>query len=257
MLSIKNLCLGLGLGAAALSTSPIFATPAAAAEKTVNVILVHGAWADGSSWSKVIPLLTAKGLNVTAVQLPLTSLEDDAATVQRAIALETGPVILVGHSYGGAVITEAGVDPKVTGLVYVAAFAPDAGQSAGSLGASAPPAPLGAEVRPDASGFLKITKDGFFSDFAQDLPMSERADLYASQAPTNVKALGGVITAAAWKTKPSWYIVAADDRAINPELEKTMAQTIHAKTTIVSASHLAMLSKPAEVAAVILDAAAH
>ncbi len=123
--------------------------------KASNVILVHGAWADGSSWSKVIPLLLARGLRVTAAQLALTSLKDDVATVKRALALEDGPTVLVGHSYGGVVITEAGNDPKVSALVYIAAFAPDAGQSVGSLGASAEPAPMAAEVRPDAQGFLK------------------------------------------------------------------------------------------------------
>src|SRR5882724_12963880 len=138
-------------GAAAQSNSP---------QGVRNVVIVHGAWADGSSWSKVIPLLLAKGLRVTAVQLPLTSLKDDVATVKRALALEDGPTVLVGHSYGGVVITEAGNDPKVSALVYIAAFAPDAGQSVGSLGASAEPVPMGAEARPDAHGFLKITEAG-------------------------------------------------------------------------------------------------
>ena len=227
------------------------------AQPANNVILVHGAWADGSSWSKIIPLLTAKGLNVTAVQLPLTSLADDAATVKRALALESGPVVLVGHSYGGAVITEAGNDPKVTALVYVAAFAPDAGQSAGSLNASVPPAPLGAEVRPDSQGFLKLTKTGVYQDFAQDLTPAEKLELYEAQAPTNAKSLGGSISTPAWRSKPSWYVVAAEDRAIPPTLEATMAKTIQAKTTTVKGSHLIMLSKAPVVAAVIEEAAAH
>src|ERR1700760_2434554 len=128
--------------------------------KSSDVILVHGAWADGSSWAKVIPLLAAKGHSVTAVQLPLTSLGDDVATVKRAIALSSVPIILVGHSYGGAVITAAGSDPRVEALVYIAAFAPDAGESAGSLGAGVEPPPLGAEVRPDAEGYLKLTRSG-------------------------------------------------------------------------------------------------
>ena len=248
----------LRLGAAAAVLFGMASAPmAASADPTRNVILVHGAWADGSSWKKVIPLLTAKGLHVTAVQLPLTSLADDAATVKRAIALETGPVVLVGHSYGGAVITEAGTDPKVRALVYVAAFAPDAGQSAGSLNASVPPAPMAAEVRPDAEGYLKLTKAGVFDDFAQDVSQAEKEELYAAQAPTNVKSLGGAISTPAWRSKPSWYIVAAHDRAIPPSLEETMAKTIQAKTTTVQSSHVAMLSKPAEVAAVIEDAAAH
>jgi pimeloyl-ACP methyl ester carboxylesterase len=232
--------------------------PAAAhAQPAKNVVLVHGAWADGSSWSKIIPLLTAKGLNVTAVQLPLTSLADDVATVKRALALETGPVVLVGHSYGGAVITEAGTDPKVDALVYVAAFAPDAGQSAGSLNASVPPAPMAAEVRPDSQGFLKLTKTGVYEDFAQDVSAAEKLELYAAQAPTNVKSLGGTISTPAWRSKPSWYIVAAEDRAIPPTLEASMAKTIQAKTTTVKGSHLIMLSKASAVAAVIEDAAAH
>jgi len=230
---------------------------AASAEPAKNVVLVHGAWADGSSWSKIIPLLTAKGFHVTAVQMPLTSLADDVATVKRALALENGPVVLVGHSYGGAVITEAGNDPKVSALVYVAAFAPGAGQSAGSLSASVPPPPMGAEVRPDSQGFLKLTKTGVYQDFAQDVSSEEKLELYAAQAPTNVKSLGGAISTPAWRSKPSWYIVAAQDRAIPPTLEATMAKTIGAKTTTAQGSHLIMMSKASAVAAVIEDAADH
>ncbi|WCM29644.1 alpha/beta hydrolase [Sphingomonas sp. QA11] len=232
------------------------ARPQAARTQVKNIILVHGAWADGSSWSRLIPLLLAKGYNVTAVQLPLTSLADDAATVKRAIALADGSVILVGHSYGGAVITEAGNDPKVVGLVYVAAFAPDAGQSAGSLSASAPPPPMGSEARPDAEGFLKLTRTGVFDDFAQDVSPALKAQLFAAQAPTNVKSLGGNITVAAWRTRPSWYVVASNDRAIQPSLEAAMAKKIKATTTTIAASHVAMLSHPAEVAAVVEKAAA-
>lgn len=243
---------------AAVFTALAGLSTAASAEPAKNVILVHGAWADGSSWSKVVPLLNAKGLHVTAVQLPLTSLADDAATVKRAIALENGPVVLVGHSYGGAVITEAGNDAKVSALVYVAAFAPDNGQSAGALNAGAtPPAPMGAEAKPDAEGFLSLTKTGVYDDFAQDLSEKEKAVLFAAQAPTNVKALGGNISSAAWHNKPSWYIVASADRAIPPTLEATMAKTIHATTTTIKSSHVAMLSKPADVAEVIEHAAAH
>jgi pimeloyl-ACP methyl ester carboxylesterase len=224
--------------------------------KASNVILVHGAWADGSSWSKVIPLIVARGLHVTAVQLPLTSLKDDVATVRRAIALENGPIILVGHSYGGVVITEAGNDPKVAGLVYIAAFAPDAGQSAGSLGASVEPAPMGAEVRPDAQGFLKLTEAGVKNDFAQDLSPAEKEVLFAAQAPTAAGALGENVSAAAWKSKPSWYLVATADRAIPPSLERAMAKNIKAKTIEVAASHVAMLARPQETANLILEATA-
>ena len=224
--------------------------------KASNVILVHGAWADGSSWSKVIPLLLARGLRVTAVQLPLTSLKDDVATARRALALQDGPTVLVGHSYGGVVITEAGSDPKISALVYIAAFAPDAGQSVGSLGASAEPAPMGAEVRPDAQGFLKLTESGVKNDFAQDLSPTEKDVLFAAQAPTAAGAFGDKVSAAAWKTKPSWYLVANQDRAIQPSLERAMAKTIKAKSIEVDASHVAMLARPRETANLILEATA-
>jgi pimeloyl-ACP methyl ester carboxylesterase len=224
--------------------------------KALNVILVHGAWADGSSWSKVIPLLLIRGLRVTAVHLPLTSLKDDVATVARSLALLEGPSILVGHSYGGVVITEAGNDPKVAGLVYIAAFAPDAGQSAGSLGASVAPAPMGAEVRPDKEGYLRLTETGVKDNFAQDLTPGEKDVLFAAQAPTNGAALGGNVSAAARKTKPSWFLVATRDRAIQPELQRTMAKTIKAKAVEVGSSHVAMLAHPQETASLILEATA-
>jgi len=245
----------LGLAAMVLGVTTLAAP--SSAEPPRNVILVHGAWADGSSWSKVIPLLSAKGFHVVAVQLPLTSFTDDVATVKRAIALEAGPVLLAGHSYGGAVITEAGNDPKVTGLVYVAAFAPDAGQSAGSLNASVAPSPMAAELKPDAEGFLKLSEKGISEDFAQDVTATEKSVLFAAQAPTNVKSLGGQIGTPAWRSKPSWYILAENDRAIQPSLETSMAQAIHATTTRVASGHVVMLSKPADVAAVIAGAAAH
>src|SRR5580704_1860549 len=221
-----------------------------------NVILVHGAWADGSSWSKVIPLLIARGLRVTAVQLSLTSLKDDVATVKRALALQDGPTVLVGHSYGGVVITEAGNDPKVAGLVYIAAFAPDAGQSVGSLAASGEPAPMGAEVRPDAQGYLKLTEAGVKDNFAQDLSPTDKDVLFAAQAPTAAGVFGENVSAAAWKTKPSWYLVAKQDRAIQPSLERAMAKTIKAKSIEVDASHVAMLARPQETANLILEATA-
>jgi pimeloyl-ACP methyl ester carboxylesterase len=224
--------------------------------KASSAILVHGAWADGSSWSKVIPLLQARGLRVTAVQLPLNSFDADVATVKRAIALEDGPTVLVGHSYGGVLITETGDDSKVIGLVYIAAFAPDVGQSAGSLGASVEPARLGAEIRPDHDGFLKLTESGVKNDFAQDLTPTEKSVLFAVQGPTAGPALGGNVSVAAWKDKPSWYLVATADRAIQPALQRAMAKTIDAKTTEVTSSHVAMLARPEETANLILEAAA-
>jgi pimeloyl-ACP methyl ester carboxylesterase len=184
-----------------------------------NVVLVHGAWGDGSNWSKVIPLLEARGLHVVAVQNPLTSLADDVASTMRAIALQDGPVLLVGHSYGGAVITEAGNDPKVTGLVYVAAFAPDAGEATGDFGKDFPTPPGLGELRPDAFGFFSLTQKGIAEDFAQDLSMAEKQMIVATQHPTSGAALGGKVTTAAWKSKPSWYVVAKNDRMISPQFE--------------------------------------
>jgi pimeloyl-ACP methyl ester carboxylesterase len=219
-----------------------------------NILLVHGAWADGSSWSKVIPLLTAAGLHVVAVQLPLTSLADDIAATKRAIALEDGPVLLVGHSYGGAVITEAGNNPKVAGLVFIAAYAPDKGESSLSL-ATANPTPVGNEIRPDAAGFLKLTAAGIGDDFGQDLSTAEKIMLVASQGPTAGAALGAPSTEPAWKSKPSWFLIAAKDRTISPDLQEKEAARMNAATIIVSTSHLAMLADPVKVADFIKTAA--
>ena len=219
-----------------------------------TVLLIHGAWADGSSWSKIVPLLEAKGLHVVAVQIPLTSFADDVAATQRAIDLEDGPVLLVGHSYGGAVITEAGNDPKVAGLVYVSAVAPDKGESAFGLITSVQ-TPIGSELRPDKSGFLKLTPKGIAEDFAQDLSAREIAVLTATQVPTSVGAMKGEVTVPAWKSKPSWYIIAANDRAISPDLEAAQAKRIGATTTTLSSSHVIMLSQPSKVAGVIFEAA--
>ena len=221
-----------------------------------NIVLVHGAWADGSCWSKVIALLEAKGFHVVAVQNPLTSLADDVAATKRIIALQDGPVILVGHSYAGVVITEAGNDPKVVGLVYVAAFAFGEGESISSVTKPYPPAPLGSELRPDAQGFLTATPKGIAEDMAQDLPPSEQKVLTATQGQTSGSVFGATVTTAAWKSKPSWALIAGNDRAIPPELEKDEAATIKATATTVPANHLAMLSHPKEVAELIEQAAA-
>jgi pimeloyl-ACP methyl ester carboxylesterase len=213
-----------------------------------NIVLVHGAWADGSSWSKVIPLLEAKGFHVTCVQNPLTSFADDVAATNRTIDAQDGPVLLVGHSYGGAVITEAGNNPKVVGLVYVAAFAPDAGESAASLAKPYGPTPGGAEFRPIEDGFLVITPKGILEDFAQDLPLAEKTLLIATQGPTQSAALGATITTAAWHTKPSWFVIASNDRMISPEQERVTAKRMNATTLTLATSHVAMLAKPKEVA---------
>ncbi len=221
-----------------------------------NIVLVHGAWADGSCWSGVIELLQAKGLHVVAVQNPLTSLADDVAATKRIIALQDGPVILVGHSYAGVVITEAGNDPKVVGLVYVAAFAPGEGESINSVSKPYPPAPLGSELRPDAQGFLTATRKGIAEDMAQDLSESEQQILTATQGQTAAAVFGATVTTAAWKSKPSWAVIAGNDRAIPPELEKDEAAAIRATAITLPANHLVMLSHPREVAELIERAAA-
>lgn len=242
------------LFASLLGTDGAAQTASAAAVK--NVVLVHGAWADGSSWSKLIPLLEAKGLHVVAVQNPLTSLADDVAATKRAIALQDGPVVLVGHSYGGAVITEAGNDPKVVALVYVAAFAPADGESVATTGKPYPPSPLSTEVRPDAQGFLTVTGKGIAEDFAQDLPNDEQRILTATQGPTAAAVFGAKITTAAWKSKPSWFVIAGNDRAIPPELQRAEAVAIKAISITLPSSHVPMLSHPKEVAELIEQAAA-
>jgi pimeloyl-ACP methyl ester carboxylesterase len=221
-----------------------------------NIVLVHGAWADGSNWLKVIPKLEAKGFHVTAVQNPLTSLADDVATTRRAIALEEGPVLLVGHSYGGVVITEAGDDSKVSGLVYVAAFAPDLGESSLSLNRTVAPTPESFEMRTDPAGFVKITSKGIMEDYAQDLSEAELRNLVATQGPTSMNAIDAPVTTTSWKSKPCWYIVATDDRAILPELQVTMSKRIEAATISIAASHAVMLSHPDQVANFIARAAA-
>jgi pimeloyl-ACP methyl ester carboxylesterase len=231
-------------------------TPPTQPLKVHNVVLVHGAWADGSSWDKIIPLLQKKGLHVTAVHLPFTTFADDVAAVTRTVGLEDGPVLLVGHSYGGAVITEAGKDSKVAGLVFVAAFAPDNGQSAGDLNGQYPPTPGAAEFRPDANGFLRLTDKGIAEDFAQDLSTAEKQILAATQGQTSGPGeLGAKVTTAAWRSKPSFYVVADQDRMIAPELEKKLAAQMHAKTIHISSSHVPMLSHPAQVASFISEAA--
>jgi pimeloyl-ACP methyl ester carboxylesterase len=242
-----------------LSMLALFAANLSEAEgdptlKIKDVILVHGAWADGSSWSKVIPLLERRGFNVTAVQLPLTSVADDVATVKRAIALDPGPLLLVGHSYGGIVITEAGNDPKVSGLIYISAFAPDTGQSVFSLNALVAETPLMEEIRPNA-GFLSLTLEGIRADFAPDLSDTEKQTLAVTQGPVAEVAFGTPATAPAWRGIPSWYMVASEDRVISPLLEAMMAQTINAETITVHSSHIIMLSRPDAVADFITRAA--
>jgi pimeloyl-ACP methyl ester carboxylesterase len=220
-----------------------------------NIVLVHGAFADGSSWSKVIPLLQAKGYNVVAVQNPLSSLADDVTATKRALAQARGPVILVGHSWAGMVVSEVGNDPKVAALVYISALVPKKGQSAADTTKGYPTAPGSAQAKPDASGYLSLTRKGVDEDFVPELPAVERAVVYATQGPWNSTALAEKVANPAWQSKPSWLIADANDRMVPPQYEKDIAKHIHAKLTVLPAGHVPMLSLPARVAAVIIDAA--
>ncbi|MRG45725.1 alpha/beta fold hydrolase [Chitinophaga sp. SYP-B3965] len=220
-----------------------------------NIVLVHGAFADGSSWSKIIPTLQNSGLNVIAVQNPLVSLEEDVAATQRAIALMDGPVLLVGHSYGGMVVTEAGNDPKVVGLVYVCALIPNDGQSVVDVTSAFPPAAGSAEFRQDAAGFLSLSPKGINEHFAQDLPAKERGILVATQTPWAAKATATKISTAAWKNKPSWCIIGTEDQMVPPALARAEAKMIKATTTELRSSHVPMVSMPDKVAKIIIEAA--
>ena len=221
-----------------------------------NVVLVHGAWADGSSWSKLIPRLQAQGLHAVAVQNPLSSIADDVASTNRLINAQDGPVLLVGHSYGGAVITEAGNNPKVAGLVYVAAFAPEEGETLGGMASKFPPTPLFGEIQPIEDGYLLLTHKGVFDFFAQDLTPEEKALVLAVQGATQSAILSTPIKQAAWHTKPSWFVVANNDQAISPEQEASTAKRMGAKTLTLQSSHLPMLSHPEDVANFVIEAAA-
>lgn len=237
-----------------LAAVTLSASCAALAAPVNTVVLVHGAFADGSSWNRVIPQLQSHHLKVISVQLPLTSLQDDVAATQRAIARASGDVVLVGHSWGGTVITQAGNDPHVKGLVYIAAFAPNAGQSTGDLAGSFP-APAGsADIAKTADGFLYLPAATVAKDFAEDSPASQQKILSVTQGPIRAAAFGDKVSQAAWTQKPSWYLVSSQDRMINPDLERAMAQHIHAHTRSVTASHTSMLSHPGSVAQIITQA---
>jgi pimeloyl-ACP methyl ester carboxylesterase len=220
-----------------------------------NIVLVHGAFADGTSWGKVIPILEARGFHVTAVQNPLTSLADDANATRRIIALQDGPVILVGHSWGGAVITEAGDDPKVAGLVYVAAWMPDIGKSANETSASFGPTPVLKEIKVDAEHFAYLSEDGVINDFAGGLPMSERRLVLAVQGQTYGPMFDEKLTHAAWKSKPSWHVISMNDRTLSPAMEEDEAKRAGGVAVKLPTCHVAMLQEPEKVADVITQAA--
>ena len=224
--------------------------------KARNVVLVHGAYADGSSWSKVIPLLQKAGLHVTSVQNPLTSFADDVAATKRALALQDGPTVLVGHSYAGMVVSETGVDPKVSALVYLAARAPDAGEDYPALAAKFP-APPASKGLVHNGGFAQLSEDAFVHDFAGDLSHKDALALYAVQGPISDTLFTAKTTQAAWKTKPSWYAVSKNDRTTNPDLERFLAKRMNATTVELNSSHVSLISHPREVANLILAAAGY
>jgi pimeloyl-ACP methyl ester carboxylesterase len=229
------------------------AEPIPASQTVRNIVLVHGAFADGSGWRSVYDDLTSRGYHVSVVQNPLTSFADDVASTRRILARQNGPTILVGHSYGGAVITETGVDPNVAGLVYVAAFAPDIGESVGSLLEQIPPPGLVIAPSPDGFGFVDAAtfKDGF----AGDTTDADASFMRDSQGPIALSIFGTPLTQAAWRGKPSWAIVATQDRAIDPRLLRQMAERAGAEITEVEASHVPYVTQPRAVADVIDRAA--
>ncbi|MCG2615744.1 alpha/beta hydrolase [Terrimonas sp. NA20] len=254
MSKIKQFTLGAMF--ASLSLFSIDSVNAQKISKGVrNILLVHGAFADGSSYAKLIPILQGKGYNVIAVQNPLTSLEADVAATKRAIALADGPVLLVGHSYGGVVVTESGNDPKVAGLLYIAAVIPDEGQSLVDAAGKYPAAPGNIEMRKDASGFISLTETGIHKFFAQDLPAAERKVVYATQIPWYEGATTTKVTKAAWKSKPSWCIVAINDHMVNLELARAQVKRLNATALELQSSHVPMVSQPGKVAAFIVSAA--
>ena len=219
------------------------------------MVLVHGGFVDGSGWQAVYDLLTKDGYHVTVVQNPTLSLEDDVAVTRRVIDAQDGPVVLVGHSYGGAVITEAGTHDKVAALVYIAAFAPDKGESVNTLIAgSRPTAPL-PPILPPKDGFLFLDREKFHASFAGDLPAEQAAFMADSQVPWGVDALGGTITEPAWRIKPSWYLVATDDRMIPPPAQRAMSERAGSTVIEVPGSHSVYVSQPAAVADLITQAA--
>ncbi|SDP35112.1 Pimeloyl-ACP methyl ester carboxylesterase [Afipia sp. GAS231] len=222
--------------------------------KAKNVVLVHGLFADGSCWSEVIPRLQAKGLNVTAVQNPLTTLPEAVASAEKVLARQDGPTVLVGHSFSGMIVTEAGMHPNVSALVYVAARAPDAGEDYTALAKTYPTPPASAGIVFDGDEG-RLSEAAFLRDFAGDLPEAKAKVLYAVQQPFQKALLTGKTTQAAWRSKPSWYAVSSEDRTINPDLERFMAKRMGATTIEVKASHLALISQPDAIAGLILKAA--
>jgi pimeloyl-ACP methyl ester carboxylesterase len=242
---------GIGLTAALSGISPAQTQ----SQPVRNIVLVHGAFADGTSWGKVIPILEARGFHVVAVQNPLTSLADDANATRRLIALQDGPVILVGHSWGGAVITEAGDDPKVVGLVYVAAFVPEAGTSANQTSAPFGPTPVQKTIKVDAQHFAWLSEEGVLNAFADGLPMADRRLILAVQGQIYGPMFDEKLTHAAWKSKPSWHVISMKDHTLSPAMEEDGAKRSGGVAVRLPTCHVAMLQEPERVADVITEAA--
>jgi pimeloyl-ACP methyl ester carboxylesterase len=253
-ISRRTFSAALVAGAAASLTSTRGIAATAAPTKARNVVLVHGLFADGSCWSEVIARLQAKGINATSVQNPLTTLSEAVASAQRVLARQDGPTVLVGHSFSGMIVTEAGMHPKVSALVYVAARAPDAGEDYTALAKKYPTPPASAGIVFDGDEG-RLNEQAFLRDFAGDLPEAKAKVLYAVQEPFQKALLTGRTTQAAWRSTPSFYAVSTEDRTINPDLERFMAKRMGAKTIEVKASHLSLISHPDEITALILEAA--
>ncbi|TBD64271.1 alpha/beta hydrolase [Rhizobium ruizarguesonis] len=254
MINRRTFSAALVAGAAAslLATRGMAATSAPV--KARNVVLAHGLFADGSCWTEVIARLQAAGLNATAVQNPLTTLPEAVAAVKRVLDRQDGPTVLVGHSFSGMMVTEAGVHPNVSALVYVAARAPDAGEDYTALAKTYPTPPASAGIVFDGDEG-RLSEEAFLRDFAGDLPEAKAKVLYAVQQPFQKALLTGKTTQATWRSKPSWYAVSTEDRTINPDLERFMAKRMGAKTIEIQASHLSLISHPDEITKLILTAA--
>jgi pimeloyl-ACP methyl ester carboxylesterase len=242
-------CVIAGLGGSSVALAQTAAPPVAH-----NVVFVHGAWADGSSWGEVIPLLQAAGLHVTSVQNPLTTLADADAATRWVLAQQNGPTVLVGHSWSGTVVSDVGTDPKVSALVYVAARAPDAGEDFVALSGKFATAPARAGIQKH-DGITTLSEDAFTKYFANGVPHKLAEALYAEQGPTAAALFADKTSAAAWHSKPSFYAVSKEDMTITPDLERFLAKRMEAKTIEVSAGHLSMVSHPQEIANLILEAA--
>jgi pimeloyl-ACP methyl ester carboxylesterase len=249
---MKSLLIPAVLSAAfTIAITPVLAATRLPAGTAKNIVLVHGAWADASSWNNVTRILRAKGYHVTAVNIPLTSLGADAAATKAVLDAQDGPTVLVGHSWAGFVIGEVGNDPKVNALVYVSAFAPDKGETVTALSASGPPSKGVQAIRPDDKGFLYLDKAAFPTVFGQDLPASESESLANTQMPINHTAFDEPATVAAWHSRPSWFVISNKDLILDPGAQKLFANRIKATTTIVEGGHDTLIAFPKQVAAAI------